>query len=197
MQMQNTQKCHSKILSLFWSANVSAVALTSCPEPVIPANAIKTGDRYMVNEVVSFSCEPGYVLQVGVCGGWHWHALWRRSRKEKNNISENCKKDLETAGLLICFLKSLFSVWVYCMTVWISFFCRAIRISPVCQELLEGGITLLHCALVRMSETCYLALLSIYVTHLHMRFVKYDMFSPECIELVKSDRHFVLFLFFS
>ncbi|KAL2083424.1 hypothetical protein ACEWY4_021197 [Coilia grayii] len=39
------------------------VALTSCPEPIIPANGIKTGDRYMVNEVVSFGCEPGYVLQ--------------------------------------------------------------------------------------------------------------------------------------
>lgn len=44
-----------------------AVGLTTCPEPVIPANGIKNGDRYMVNEVVSFSCEPGYVLQV-----WCW-----------------------------------------------------------------------------------------------------------------------------
>lgn len=51
------------------SSNLPAVALTSCPEPIIPANGIKTGDRYMVNEVVSFGCEPGYVLQVGVCGG--------------------------------------------------------------------------------------------------------------------------------
>ncbi|XP_066534535.1 CUB and sushi domain-containing protein 1a [Hoplias malabaricus] len=39
------------------------VGLTTCPEPVVPANGIKSGDRYMVNEVVSFSCEPGYVLQ--------------------------------------------------------------------------------------------------------------------------------------
>ncbi|KAA0717588.1 CUB and sushi domain-containing protein 1 [Triplophysa tibetana] len=39
------------------------VGLTTCPEPVVPANGIKHGDRYMVNEVVSFSCEPGYVLQ--------------------------------------------------------------------------------------------------------------------------------------
>ncbi|XP_062852030.1 CUB and sushi domain-containing protein 1-like [Trichomycterus rosablanca] len=39
------------------------VGLTTCPEPFVSANAIKTGDRYMVNEVVSFSCEPGYVLQ--------------------------------------------------------------------------------------------------------------------------------------
>ncbi|KAK3553354.1 hypothetical protein QTP70_002432 [Hemibagrus guttatus] len=39
------------------------VGLTACPEPVVPANGIKSGDRYMVNEVVSFSCEPGYVLQ--------------------------------------------------------------------------------------------------------------------------------------
>ncbi|XP_036402136.1 CUB and sushi domain-containing protein 1-like [Megalops cyprinoides] len=39
------------------------VGLTTCPEPLVPSNGIKTGDRYMVNEVVSFSCEPGYVLQ--------------------------------------------------------------------------------------------------------------------------------------
>ncbi|XP_072565430.1 CUB and sushi domain-containing protein 1a isoform X1 [Paramormyrops kingsleyae] len=39
------------------------VGLTTCPEPVVPANGLKMGDRYMVNEVVSFSCEPGYVLQ--------------------------------------------------------------------------------------------------------------------------------------
>lgn len=41
-----------------------AVGLTTCPEPMIPANGIKTGDRYMVNEVVAFGCEPGYTLQV-------------------------------------------------------------------------------------------------------------------------------------
>ncbi|KAM6977905.1 CUB and sushi domain-containing protein 1-like [Aplochiton taeniatus] len=39
------------------------VGLTTCPEPLVPANGVKAGDRYMVNEVVAFSCEPGYVLQ--------------------------------------------------------------------------------------------------------------------------------------
>uniref|UniRef100_A0AAV2LT87 CUB and Sushi multiple domains 1 n=1 Tax=Knipowitschia caucasica TaxID=637954 RepID=A0AAV2LT87_KNICA len=39
------------------------VGLTTCPEPMMPANGIKTGDRYMVNEVVAFSCEAGYTLQ--------------------------------------------------------------------------------------------------------------------------------------
>ncbi|XP_035256647.1 CUB and sushi domain-containing protein 1a isoform X1 [Anguilla anguilla] len=39
------------------------VGLTTCPEPLVPSNGIKAGDRYMVNEVVSFSCEPGYLLQ--------------------------------------------------------------------------------------------------------------------------------------
>uniref|UniRef100_A0A8C6KQM8 CUB and Sushi multiple domains 1 n=1 Tax=Nothobranchius furzeri TaxID=105023 RepID=A0A8C6KQM8_NOTFU len=39
------------------------VGLTTCPEPMIPANGIKAGDRYMVNEVVAFSCEDGYALQ--------------------------------------------------------------------------------------------------------------------------------------
>ncbi|XP_068184525.1 CUB and sushi domain-containing protein 1a [Antennarius striatus] len=39
------------------------VGLTTCPEPMVPANGIKMGDRYMVNEVVAFTCEPGYTLQ--------------------------------------------------------------------------------------------------------------------------------------
>ncbi|XP_029281787.1 LOW QUALITY PROTEIN: CUB and sushi domain-containing protein 1-like [Cottoperca gobio] len=39
------------------------VGLTTCPEPMVPANGIKAGDRYMVNEVVAFTCEPGYTLQ--------------------------------------------------------------------------------------------------------------------------------------
>nr|XP_033792232.1 CUB and sushi domain-containing protein 1 [Geotrypetes seraphini] len=39
------------------------VGLAACPEPFLPSNGIKTGDRYMVNDVVSFQCEPGYTLQ--------------------------------------------------------------------------------------------------------------------------------------
>ncbi|XP_075454326.1 CUB and sushi domain-containing protein 1 [Ascaphus truei] len=39
------------------------VGLTACPEPLVPTNGIKIGDRYMVNDVVSFQCEPGYTLQ--------------------------------------------------------------------------------------------------------------------------------------
>lgn len=42
-----------------------AVGLTACPEPLLQMNGIKNGDRYMVNDVVSFQCEPGYTLQVG------------------------------------------------------------------------------------------------------------------------------------
>ncbi|TWW68183.1 CUB and sushi domain-containing protein 2 [Takifugu flavidus] len=42
---------------------LEAVGLTTCPEPMIPANGVKTGERFMVNEVVAFSCEPGYILQ--------------------------------------------------------------------------------------------------------------------------------------
>lgn len=48
----------------FVSFICEAVGLTTCPEPMIPANGIKSGDRYMVNEVVAFTCEPGYTLQV-------------------------------------------------------------------------------------------------------------------------------------
>ncbi|KAJ8334650.1 hypothetical protein SKAU_G00402890, partial [Synaphobranchus kaupii] len=39
------------------------VSLTSCPEPVLPMNGMKVGDRLQMNNVVSFQCEPGYTLQ--------------------------------------------------------------------------------------------------------------------------------------
>ncbi|XP_067329772.1 CUB and sushi domain-containing protein 2 isoform X5 [Anolis sagrei] len=39
------------------------VGLSSCPEPTIPSNGLKIGERYLVNDVVSFQCEPGYALQ--------------------------------------------------------------------------------------------------------------------------------------
>lgn len=40
------------------------MSLTSCPEPVVPMNGIKVGERLQMNNVVSFQCEPGYTLQV-------------------------------------------------------------------------------------------------------------------------------------
>ncbi|KAM6149501.1 CUB and sushi domain-containing protein 1 [Erethizon dorsatum] len=39
------------------------VGLAACQEPALPSNGIKLGDRYMVNDVLSFQCEPGYTLQ--------------------------------------------------------------------------------------------------------------------------------------
>ncbi|KAH0631151.1 hypothetical protein JD844_005313 [Phrynosoma platyrhinos] len=39
------------------------VGLSSCPEPTVPSNGLKIGERYLVNDVVSFQCEPGYALQ--------------------------------------------------------------------------------------------------------------------------------------
>ncbi|XP_019343511.2 CUB and sushi domain-containing protein 2 isoform X1 [Alligator mississippiensis] len=39
------------------------VGLSSCPEPAVPGNGLKIGERYLVNDVVSFQCEPGYALQ--------------------------------------------------------------------------------------------------------------------------------------
>ncbi|XP_034859738.1 CUB and sushi domain-containing protein 1 [Mirounga leonina] len=39
------------------------VGLSACQEPALPSNGIKIGDRYMVNDVLSFQCEPGYTLQ--------------------------------------------------------------------------------------------------------------------------------------
>lgn len=41
-----------------------AVPLTNCPEPLVPMNGIKFGERLQMNSVVSFHCEPGYTLQV-------------------------------------------------------------------------------------------------------------------------------------
>lgn len=51
-------------LSLFYAA----VGLSSCPEPAVPSNGVKSGERYLVNDVVSFQCEPGYALQVPLLG---------------------------------------------------------------------------------------------------------------------------------
>ncbi|XP_052388948.1 CUB and sushi domain-containing protein 2-like [Carassius gibelio] len=39
------------------------VSLTSCPEPVVPMNGFKVGERVQMNSVVSFQCDPGYTLQ--------------------------------------------------------------------------------------------------------------------------------------
>lgn len=51
---------------------LSAVGLSSCPEPPVPGNGLKVGERYLVNDVVSFQCEPGYALQVEEWG-FFWH----------------------------------------------------------------------------------------------------------------------------
>lgn len=48
----------------FFLIYFSAVSLTRCPEPVVPMNSIKVGERLQMNNVVSFQCEPGYTLQV-------------------------------------------------------------------------------------------------------------------------------------
>ncbi|XP_078253265.1 CUB and sushi domain-containing protein 3 isoform X2 [Rhinoraja longicauda] len=41
----------------------TAIGLDSCPEPLIPSNGIKNGDRFLVGDVISFHCEQGYSLQ--------------------------------------------------------------------------------------------------------------------------------------
>uniref|UniRef100_H2ZUU8 CUB and Sushi multiple domains 2 n=1 Tax=Latimeria chalumnae TaxID=7897 RepID=H2ZUU8_LATCH len=48
---------------LVYFSVLSSVGLSSCPEPSVPSNGLKVGDRYLVNDVVSFHCEPGYSLQ--------------------------------------------------------------------------------------------------------------------------------------
>ncbi|KAG7258553.1 hypothetical protein CRUP_029516 [Coryphaenoides rupestris] len=45
------------------SSSSAAVSLTSCPEPVVPMNSNKVGERLQMNNVVSFQCEAGYMLQ--------------------------------------------------------------------------------------------------------------------------------------
>uniref|UniRef100_A0A3Q4H9T1 CUB and Sushi multiple domains 3b n=1 Tax=Neolamprologus brichardi TaxID=32507 RepID=A0A3Q4H9T1_NEOBR len=41
----------------------TAIGLESCPEPQTPNYGIRQGDRFMVGDVVQFSCEQGYSLQ--------------------------------------------------------------------------------------------------------------------------------------
>ncbi|KAM7373267.1 hypothetical protein PAMP_008132 [Pampus punctatissimus] len=41
----------------------TAIGLESCPEPHTPNYGIRQGDRFMVGDVVQFSCEQGYSLQ--------------------------------------------------------------------------------------------------------------------------------------
>uniref|UniRef100_A0A8C6YCD2 CUB and Sushi multiple domains 2 n=1 Tax=Naja naja TaxID=35670 RepID=A0A8C6YCD2_NAJNA len=50
------------------------VGLSSCPEPAVPSNGLKIGERYVVNDVVSFQCEPGYALQI-VIYFWNFHMI--------------------------------------------------------------------------------------------------------------------------
>uniref|UniRef100_A0A672ZAZ8 CUB and Sushi multiple domains 3a n=1 Tax=Sphaeramia orbicularis TaxID=375764 RepID=A0A672ZAZ8_9TELE len=41
----------------------TAIGLESCPEPQTPNYGLRQGDRFMVGDVVQFSCEQGYSLQ--------------------------------------------------------------------------------------------------------------------------------------
>ncbi|XP_032808661.2 CUB and sushi domain-containing protein 3-like isoform X1 [Petromyzon marinus] len=41
----------------------SAIGLSSCSEPNTPSNGIKMGNSFLVNDIMSFECEPGFKLQ--------------------------------------------------------------------------------------------------------------------------------------
>ncbi|MEQ2219481.1 CUB and sushi domain-containing protein 3, partial [Xenoophorus captivus] len=41
----------------------TAIGLESCPEPLTPNYGIRQGERFLVGDVVQFSCEHGYSLQ--------------------------------------------------------------------------------------------------------------------------------------
>uniref|UniRef100_A0A3Q2YTB4 CUB and Sushi multiple domains 3 n=1 Tax=Hippocampus comes TaxID=109280 RepID=A0A3Q2YTB4_HIPCM len=41
----------------------TAIGLDSCPEPQLPTNGHKVGDRYTVGDMVSFQCDEGFSLQ--------------------------------------------------------------------------------------------------------------------------------------
>lgn len=99
---------------------IAAVGLTTCPEPMIPANGIKTGDRYMVNEVVAFTCEPGYTLQVNKIRERQtleidWlHFLWKMYLKQ-NKIPATFRshKVLGWHILLHCYLEYLECTFIF------------------------------------------------------------------------------------
>lgn len=52
--------------TMFISHFLTAIGLESCPEPQTPSYGIRQGDRFMVGDVVQFSCEQGYSLQVKI-----------------------------------------------------------------------------------------------------------------------------------
>jgi len=57
-------------ITFFMSCFISAIGLESCPEPQTPNYGIRQGDRFMVGDVVQFSCEQGYSLQVKLIRVW-------------------------------------------------------------------------------------------------------------------------------
>lgn len=55
---------------------LSAIGLESCPEPQTPNYGLRQGDRFMVGDVVQFSCEQGYSLQVWISCLCRLYVLW-------------------------------------------------------------------------------------------------------------------------
>lgn len=61
-----------------------AIGLESCPEPQTPNYGIRQGDRFMVGDVVQFSCEQGYSLQVkNPHVGPSFHIKWQMNINHK------------------------------------------------------------------------------------------------------------------
>lgn len=105
----------------------AAVGLSSCPEPPIPGNGLKIGERYLVNDVVSFQCEPGYALQV-------LNVFPKKKKKDENKHLEY-REILQT--LCLVFL-----------------FSRATLTFRACQAPSAAGITHRHFASVGLLFFC-------------------------------------------
>lgn len=80
---------------------LSAVGLSSCPEPPVPGNGLKVGERYLVNDVVSFQCEPGYALQVEE---WGFFGTKRDNSKHLGGRPPNSVSFFSLSGALSHFL---------------------------------------------------------------------------------------------
>lgn len=95
-------------------SSLLAVGLTTCPEPMIPANGIKVGERFMVNEVVAFSCEPGYTLQVTITSE-QTQNICQDSRRL--TIPDLCTSEKHTKSAVLLYKKSFWKG--KCLTFYI------------------------------------------------------------------------------
>lgn len=77
---------------------ITAIGLESCPEPQTPNYGIRQGDRFMVGDVVQYSCEQGYSLQVKAA----FLQIYTRARHtDRKGLHPRPSHATHTAGLAL------------------------------------------------------------------------------------------------